>query len=463
MNIDFEKLIQRNIEFKARDMEAFPGFDGGSPNYETDYHMGTRRDPVYFTKKNHHSLGKGKGSIEGGWNTEIDGQESPTYQDFPESSWIEARDYNPEHGILTIYFDPFETNGKPPVILGLGNPLDWSFVHSFDNGIQSKGNGYSKRKGKNIVARANSQGAFYKEYIQQYRTIYDRNGKFLRIEPNTKRVVDAVYSLEEIEEMLAARKNRKYTKQQNRVIHSVFHAPSKTFLKQLSVDSMKSRIKDYAFKKIEKQLGDKKWIVNKKAVTEKIINKLAPNSILEKVKSYNGAKAELSKLVNKKGAMSLATKGGRKAAMGAIGKGARGATKAIISEGAAEGTVMTAGAGLAPETAGVSVAIAAGVTVAMSVFKKQKHTERISKMAGKEAIGSFQIVAMKKIIMEDVKLHIKRVGVKPLVKGVVDHHSLKWSDNKIGINERKAKILNNRTDMRALWNMANEDASKSKK
>lgn len=460
MNIDFERLIQKNIEFKARDMKAFPEFDGGSPNYKTDYHMGMRRDPVYSTTKDHHSIGKNKGSVPGGWNTETDGQDSSTYMDYPESSWIEARDYDPEHGVLTIYFDPFETNGKPPVIVGIGNPVDWSFVHSLDNGIQSKGSGYSRKRKRSITARANSQGAFYKEYIQQYRNIYDKNGRFLRTEPNKKRVIDAVYSLEEVEEMVAVRKNRKYSPQQNRVLNSVYHVPSKNFIRQLSADAMENRIKDFALKQIEKKLGDKGWMVNKAAITEKIINRLAPKSILNKVKSYNGAKAELSKLVNRKGLKSMASKGGRRAAMGAL---RRGATRAVISEGAAEGAVMATGAAAAPETAGISVLVAAGVEVALGIIRKQKHAERISKVVGKEAIGSFQIVAMKKILMEDVKLHIKRVGVQPLVKGVIQNRSLKWSDNKVGLNERKAKILQNSTNMRELWKMADEDARKSKK
>lgn len=437
INIDLESIIKKHLEFKERDMNAYPDFDGGV--YQDDLHTGMRRDPVYHTQKDRHPNPEKEG-----WNSAGDNQVSPTYQDYPESSWIEAREYDPEHGICTIYFDPYETNGKPPVVVGVGKPVDWAFVHSLDNGIQSGGNGYSKRSKKRVRPRPNSQGAFYKQYIQQYHYIYDYDGVIIGTEPNKSRIVEAV-SLDDLEGPIEGHNHR--------VLNSLYHIPKKRWLNQMR-NEVKKSVKEWATNHVIETLKSKGWYVNKNAVLDKLINKLNLDSIINKVKSYNGAKAELTRLINKKGAARIvSTRKGRRAGMKALRKGA------VISEGAAE--TMAVGAAAAPETAGMSVLIAAGVTVSMSLFKRQKMSQRMHKTLGSEGMGSIQIYALKKVIKDDIALHIKRTGIKPFIAGVKEHNSLKWSDNKHGINERGRTILSNSTNLRGLWDQAGRDAVKN--
>lgn len=448
-----EKKILQNIKWIAErdDTEAFDSFD-----------LGQKRLPTYNTTRH----------TANGWDTSQSNQSKDNWVEYPDSLWIEARDYDPEVGIMTIYFKPLPTNAKSPVVLGIGDPIDWGFVHSFDNGLQSQGLGNAEGH-----ARPNSQGKFYKEFIEQGRWV-EKNGTMI-YKPNTKRVVEAV-TLEELEikeKELKRMKDEGVIDEQgkkiqspkiSKIVNSIYHIPRKNFLKQLSVDKIKSDSKRYALNFIAKGFGYKNGNEMKntlqKNVTKKIVDKLNLHQMVNKVKSYNGAKSELSRLVNKKGALNiLRTSPGRNAAMRALGKGS---SKALVSESAAEG-MMASGAALAPETAGVSVVIAAGVSVALSIFKSHKHIDRMQKAVGKEALGAINVYAFKKVLQDEVKLHIKRVGVKDLLKGVKENKSLKWGElNKNGdlktIYSRSQQILANRTNARGLWDIAKNDANKNR-
>ncbi|MFV0557017.1 MAG: hypothetical protein ACK5LM_07965 [Lactovum sp.] len=129
---------------------------------------------------------------------------------------------------------------------------------------------------------------------------------------------------------------------------------------------------------------------------------------------------------------------------------------------AAKAGVMEAGEMGAVETGGASILIAAGVSFAGKLIAKQKQAESMSRAFGNtETFGAIQIVAFKRALADNVKLHIKRVGMASLIKGVAQNKSLKWQE-KGYLNPRQREILNTASETKKIWKFADESRKRPK-
>lgn len=454
--------MMRNADYSQSQQQSSDKFK--STNYTQAYHTGYKRHPVWSTKRDHHSIGRKHGSAEGGgWNTSElgvdeapEGHEEKGYKDFPDSSWIEAREFKPDVGIMVIYFRAMATNAKPPVVLGIGDPITWDFVISFDNGIQSKGGEWGS-------PRANSQGAFYKTYIEQFKWVVNKDGSRTKV-PNTKRIIQAVplddlqMKHKEFEEavkngILDENGNKIRSKHLEQTIYSAYHIPAKNFLRQLSPDRLARAARRHVVGKIK----DKIRSMGKKEKTDavkKVAKGMDMKKIMKGVANMPGALKTISESSTTKNIGRVAGKITKMRKASKAGK--------LAAKTARAGMKMEAGAALAPETGGLSILIAAGVNFAGNLMAKQKQAKDLSTMFGKtETFGAVQIVAFKRALADNAKLHIKRVGLATLIKGVAQNKSLKWEE-KGYLNPRQRAILKTGSETSKIWGFADRTRKRPK-
>lgn len=363
--IDIEKLIQSNIEY-SKD-KLFGGTATG---------LGNKNQRFYYPNAPWNYADKKKAEEH---FDEVD------TKDFERSHWLLFRTYYKDTGILIIYFNPIETYGKPPIVLGVdGPPIPPAFVKALDEGIYSSFYGYD-----------GSSGAFFKKYIQQYMW----NDAIKDYIENPTKVVNAV-TLEELEEARPKIEKLKKSKDplENMVAEQLM-TPSQKFrhmlvdnstIKKYANEYVKNKIGKFAKEKLGLNLAD----IGVSKYIDKLGAKIIPEKLLAQVNGTNKAITSLTREINRKGLGQLARSGGRKTL-------ATNAKRAIGSEVA----VGEAGIAAAPETAGLSLLIAAGITIT-STMKKNQST--IKKVSGNEGMDIIQILAFKKLLGGEIKRELKR-------------------------------------------------------
>lgn len=379
MAIDLEKIIADNL---AKSKNEFEGLGKKNKSFNLDRKSG---DWSYELRV------KDINGVEESLTGKNDMQIKEVYGwSMLDSTWLDAYDYDEETGILVIYFQPLKTNCKPPVVLGImGGSIPPSFVKALEMGIYSYYHGYD-----------NSPGAFYKKYIQQDYSFFDKKGVFQTVK-NPYRVVDAV-SMEDVNESLI--KINKSTRIPQ-VYKDVLNLPGKKFFKQLSPESLEKEIKKYAMNKLKNAIETKTGKeLNKQVAIEKVINKIIPWNIMNEVRGTQQALNVLGKGVAKKGVKAFDT--GNRIAL------ARNATGAAINEG----SLIAAGVEMAPETMGISLAIAGMLGITAKMLKNQQGIQKTKKILGRDAISVFEVLAYKKIIKRELARHIRTVGIEVLKK-----------------------------------------------